>query len=158
MWCRTGRAGGWRGRHRGTRWVRYYDDAVLIDPDGRVIDTRYGIEWDSPRGAGQGWARRGPGYHDIHGYGAPANVAATRTYRSGPNTVVTVQTVPTPAPIVQGRGYDGYDGFDGYGGGGVTVVTTPGTITTTTTTSYERVSGWRPSHRHHARKRCYCRK
>ena len=142
----------------GTRWVRYYDDAVLIDPAGTVIDTRYGVDWDTPRGAGQGWARGGPGFHDIHGYGVPrgpANVAGTTSYRSGPNTVVTVQTVPTPAPAIYGGGYDGYDG---YGGGGVTVVTTPGTITTTTTTSYERVSGWRPSHRHRARKRCYCRK
>jgi len=28
------------------RWVRYYDDAYLIGRDGRVEDTRYGMEWD----------------------------------------------------------------------------------------------------------------
>ena len=26
----------------GQRWVRYYDDAYLIDANGRVVDTRYG--------------------------------------------------------------------------------------------------------------------
>ena len=28
------------------RWVRYYDDAYLIDQGGRVRDTRYGMDWD----------------------------------------------------------------------------------------------------------------
>lgn len=28
------------------RWVRYYDDAYLVDGDGRVMDTRYGVRWD----------------------------------------------------------------------------------------------------------------
>jgi Ni/Co efflux regulator RcnB len=28
------------------RWVRYYDDAYLIDRGGRVVDTRYGMDWD----------------------------------------------------------------------------------------------------------------
>ena len=28
------------------RWVRYYDDAYLIDHDGRIRDTRYGMDWD----------------------------------------------------------------------------------------------------------------
>jgi Ni/Co efflux regulator RcnB len=28
------------------RWVRYYDDAYLIDRGGRVVDTRYGLDWD----------------------------------------------------------------------------------------------------------------
>ncbi len=32
------------GRDR--RWVRYYDDAYLIDGDGRVTDERYGLDWD----------------------------------------------------------------------------------------------------------------
>jgi Ni/Co efflux regulator RcnB len=30
----------------GGRWVRYYDDALLIDRDGRVHDGRYGFDWD----------------------------------------------------------------------------------------------------------------
>lgn len=29
----------------GHRWVRYYDDALLIDEQGRVVDSRYGMDW-----------------------------------------------------------------------------------------------------------------
>jgi len=28
------------------RWVRYYDDAYLIDRGGRIVDTREGLDWD----------------------------------------------------------------------------------------------------------------
>ena len=28
------------------RWIRYYDDAYLIDHDGRIRDTREGLDWD----------------------------------------------------------------------------------------------------------------
>jgi Ni/Co efflux regulator RcnB len=28
------------------RWVRYHDDAYLIDDGGRIRDTRYGMDWD----------------------------------------------------------------------------------------------------------------
>ena len=31
---------------QGGRWIRYYDDALLIDRDGRVHDGRYGWDWD----------------------------------------------------------------------------------------------------------------
>ena len=45
----------------GQRWVRYYDDAYLIDGDGRVVDTRYGVRWD--RYGGDWDVRDGiPGY------------------------------------------------------------------------------------------------
>ncbi|MDB5689805.1 MAG: hypothetical protein JWL91_1681 [Sphingomonas bacterium] len=30
----------------GLRWVRYYDDALLIDANGRVQDTRYDVDWN----------------------------------------------------------------------------------------------------------------
>jgi Ni/Co efflux regulator RcnB len=30
----------------GYRWVRYYDDAVLIDGRGSVYDTEFGVDWD----------------------------------------------------------------------------------------------------------------
>ena len=30
----------------GRRWVRYYDDALLIDGHGRVMDGRWGMKWD----------------------------------------------------------------------------------------------------------------
>lgn len=29
------------------RWIRYYDDAYLIDGGGRVLDERYGVQWDN---------------------------------------------------------------------------------------------------------------
>ena len=31
---------------QGGRWIRYYDDALLIDRQGRVHDGRYGYDWD----------------------------------------------------------------------------------------------------------------
>ncbi|KQM28656.1 MULTISPECIES: RcnB family protein [unclassified Sphingomonas] len=31
----------------GYGWYRYYDDAVLADRDGRVVDYRRGIDWDA---------------------------------------------------------------------------------------------------------------
>lgn len=30
----------------GGHWIRYHDDALLIDGDGRVMDGRYGWDWD----------------------------------------------------------------------------------------------------------------
>jgi hypothetical protein len=30
----------------GGQWIRYHDDALLIDGDGRVMDGRYGWDWD----------------------------------------------------------------------------------------------------------------
>jgi Ni/Co efflux regulator RcnB len=30
----------------GYRWVRYYDDAHLVDGRGRIRDSRYGYDWD----------------------------------------------------------------------------------------------------------------
>ena len=30
----------------GSRWVRYYDDALLVDGDGMVSDGRYDLDWD----------------------------------------------------------------------------------------------------------------
>ena len=43
------------------RWVRYYDDAYLIDGYGRVIDERNGVDWSRH---GEDWAD----YDGIPGY------------------------------------------------------------------------------------------
>jgi Ni/Co efflux regulator RcnB len=45
----------------GGQWIRYYDDALLIDGDGRVMDGRYGWDWD---GRGGGMAYEDGGYGD----------------------------------------------------------------------------------------------
>jgi hypothetical protein len=36
----------------GARWIRYYDDALLIDSYGRILDARYGMDWSSFSGWG----------------------------------------------------------------------------------------------------------
>jgi hypothetical protein len=45
----------------GGQWIRYYDDALLIDRDGRVMDGRYGWDWD---GDGDQMAYDGDRYDD----------------------------------------------------------------------------------------------
>lgn len=47
----------------GDRWVRYYDDAVLLDRDGRVRDYRGDLDWDA-RGERWDYADDVPGYAD----------------------------------------------------------------------------------------------
>jgi Ni/Co efflux regulator RcnB len=37
---------GWPAPMPGGQWIRFHDDALLIDRDGRVIDGRYGWDWD----------------------------------------------------------------------------------------------------------------
>jgi Ni/Co efflux regulator RcnB len=139
----------------GMRWIRYYDDAVLVDADDRVVTARGGIAWDAPR--------RGYGYHGGMGPGwhHPPFRPGITTYRAGPNTTVTTQVI-APPPIVYGGGYapgygagygydGGYAGGYGYAGGGSTVIVSPGVVTTTTTTTTERM--W---HKVRVRRGCGC--
>lgn len=95
------------------QWVRYYDDAYLIGRDGRVMDTRYGMDWDSyddewemdgdiPMHRGHGeWAegdedddggdlhgtdgdhRRHRGHHEGHGGGMMAMDGSGYGYSQG---------------------------------------------------------------------------
>ncbi|MGF1549817.1 MAG: RcnB family protein [Sphingomonadaceae bacterium] len=46
----------------GCRWMRYYDDALLVDPYGRVIEGRYGHDWSAGRGARGGDSHGVPVY------------------------------------------------------------------------------------------------
>ena len=54
----------------GLAWSRYYDDAVLIDGNGRVYDSVYGVDWDrydggyDPRYTGYGYENDGYDYPD----------------------------------------------------------------------------------------------
>jgi hypothetical protein len=93
----------------GSRWVRYYDDALLVDAAGKVADVRQDV----------GWARTTT---------SPAAAESPRvtTVWTGPNTVVTTETRTVPA-VEAGTSY----------GGGQVASSTPGTITTTTTTTTE---------------------
>ncbi len=49
------------------RWVRYYDDAYLIDREGRVRDQRYGMDWER---YGERWDMDDgiPSYHGRNDY------------------------------------------------------------------------------------------
>lgn len=46
----------------GYGWLRYYDDAVLADRDGRVWDSVSGIDWNGGGGGGAASAYAGGGY------------------------------------------------------------------------------------------------
>jgi hypothetical protein len=133
----------------GMHWLRYYDDAVLVDGSGHVVDSRQGMAWDAPHGpmhGGPGYAG-GPGYPGP-GYGGPGwhggPDGGTSVYHAGPNTTVTTQVIGG-AP---GYGYGG-----GYGGaypvGAGTLIITPGSVVTTTTTTSDEVI-YRNSYRRRA--------
>ena len=130
----------WRGwglaaPAQGTRWVRYYDDAVLIDDGGKVRDARYAVDWSK-------------GYHTAGYAGGAASVPIAvnttprvTTVRPDANTVVTtsvVEVAPTLQTPIAGYAASGTPSdvaYAGYAGGGAQVVGyTPGTITTVTTT------------------------
>jgi hypothetical protein len=131
------RAYGLEQPYPGTRWIRYFDDAVLADAHGRAIAVRP-VAWNAPRHGRPGSPTAGAG---------PAwtpPVASTRTERHG-NTTVTTQVIPPPH-----ANYGGGYGPDYGWGPGVTV--TPSIVTTTTTTITEPASR-ATRHRRHARRR-----
>jgi Ni/Co efflux regulator RcnB len=84
----------------GHRWVRYYDDALLIDSHGRIVDARYDMDWAQYAG----WS--------YDSYGIPIYGSAhVGTYAH------------------HGSGYGGYAspgayGYAGYGYGGAWVTET----------------------------------
>jgi Ni/Co efflux regulator RcnB len=128
----------WRGwglaqPAQGTRWVRYYDDAVLIDDSGKVRDARYAVDWNG-------------GYHQVAYAASPTPIAVNTTPRvttvqPDANTVVTTSVVdvaPTLSTPIAGYAASANPNdvpYAGYAGSGAQVVGyTPGTITTVTTT------------------------
>jgi hypothetical protein len=145
----------------GMHWARYYDDAVLVDAYGTIVDTRYGVGWDGPR-PGHGY---GAGYPQGGYAGQGYAHAGTTVTHVGPNTTVTTQ-VYGGGPAYAAGGYGaGYGGGYGYASGG-TVFITPGTMTTTTTVTSEEIykKAWarkrvwhRPIHRRIVRRpSCGC--
>jgi Ni/Co efflux regulator RcnB len=145
----------------GRRWIRYYDDALLIDGDGRVHDGRYGWDWDRygerwgedengiPVYVGDGdfepgdwdyewaeaWERgdhRGDHRGDRRGGHAYGHDRPPPPHRCG-NPCTRTYSAPPPA------GY-GYGGYGYYGWGPVivteTIVTTAPVVEQVTTYEY----------------------
>lgn len=105
----------------GGRWVRYYDDALLIDAYGRVQDGRWGMSWDEygddwgyddggiPYYVGNGdfypddrdyaWVEdhRGPQGQHGYAYGHEQGYA----YPYGYGAVITETTVTTSPTIIE---------------------------------------------------------
>jgi Ni/Co efflux regulator RcnB len=164
----------------GGRWVRYYDDAYLIDRDGRVHDGRHDMDWDRygedwdeddrgvPVYVGDGdyetddwdyeWAERherddddSDGYARHGGGDGPGDSRREmRTYR---------HHGPPPPGYGHGYGYGGY-GY-GWGWGYGPVIVTETTVTTAPVveirTYYETVTE-RVAPRRVYRKPCKCTK
>jgi len=151
----------------GTRWVRYYDDALLIDRDGRVRDGRYGMDWDR---YGDDWGHDDRGIPVYTGDGDyyPEDRDydyAERFERDGGGRELDYDR-DYPYDHRYGRRGGGY--AYGYGGGGYTVTETTVTSAPTVVETVEYVTVHRPqAKRHHkprkhsyrakAAPRCYCK-
>jgi Ni/Co efflux regulator RcnB len=125
----------------GGRWIRYYDDALLIDRHGRVHDSRYGYDWDRH---GDRWGYDGRGVPVYVGDGdyEPDDRDydwADRWEERGGHRVV-VDRRNHGGQAAYGHGGYGY----GYGCGCGTVVVTETTTTTAPVvelvTTYEYVT------------------
>ena len=129
---------------QGYGWVRYYDDAVLVDRSGRVWDSVDGIGWaDAEADSGYGWSESNASAGDY----PPIAPERPEYYDAPPPPPL---RAPYPQPQVHvipapGSGYYGgtfYGGSatpgtavytsGGYGATTTTVVITPAPITTTT--------------------------
>jgi hypothetical protein len=120
----------------GMRWMRYYDDAALIDERGRVVDVRHDVAWGAPRPVdAPGTARPVP---QPAAYPTPA-LPTPGTVRTGPNTTVTTSVTTVAPPVAAGGAWNG----------GEVVSVTPGYVITTTTRTTEVM---RPSSRASRRK------
>ena len=156
---------------RGYRWIRYYDDAVLIDANGRVYDSVGNLGWDRYEGAyGPGPQ---PGYQ-----GPPGRWEGTYT---GTWTQAPRPAPPQgPAPVIQVQPGGYYQTYSAGGyASGVTVngqfypAGPPGTVSTvtiqsqpvvtTTVTEYVTYAAakkrvWRkPVRKWRPKPRCCCR-
>lgn len=136
-------------------WVRYYDDAVLVDDRGDVWDSVSGIGWadadawaDSSGGYSSAYSRSGTGA----GYREPIRpIDPNDYYDDYPGDYAPPAGAPLPPPGVQVQGYYGsggaYYGSGSYQSGayyygapvGSTVIVTMPAVTTTTTVTEEVV-------------------
>jgi len=153
----------------GGRWVRYYDDALLIDGGGRVYDSMKYSDWD---GHSERWGRADDGVPVYVGNGdfQPrrrdyqwAEHWDRRQMARGPHVeersyVEQAPMLPMTAAPPCGHPCGGYS--YGYAPGPVlvseTVETFPAVVEQRTYVSYETVRV-RVKHRHHVVHRCTCR-
>ncbi len=106
------------------RWVRYYDDAYLVDRGGRVVDTRYGLDWDE---YGERWEEQDgiPAYYGSREWQPTDEDYAWVDEHGGPDVDEQVAYAergghdgpPMPAPGF-GHGGPGPMPHPGYGHGG----------------------------------------
>lgn len=146
----------------GTGWSRYYDDAVLTDRDGRVIDVRRGVDWDryddyrdddESWEEGERWREGGPPPRNAKGEttgaivgGVVGGVAGAAIGRSEDRRHEWREDLPPPhgEPEAHGKFHgDGpgphwaHRGDYGPGWGETVVTTTYRPVTTTVTTVTE---------------------
>ena len=141
----------------GGRWIRYYDDALLIDRQGRVHDSRYGYDWDR---YGDRWSEDDRGvpvyagdddYDDYDDYGMDGDDYGYDDRREHGRREVIVRrqggpvldncarsctrsyhgAPPPPPPLPSYGGYGHAYGYGGYGGCGCGPVVVTETTTTT---------------------------
>ncbi|MDB5662180.1 MAG: hypothetical protein JWN59_518 [Sphingomonas bacterium] len=82
----------------GHSWIRYYDDALLVDGGGRVIDYRYDVDWarDVAYAEEDGGDRYpGPGFSPDSDYRVVTRNGPVIVHRGAGATVVVVETPPT---------------------------------------------------------------
>jgi Ni/Co efflux regulator RcnB len=94
---------GLRAPGQGYFWVRYYDDAVMVDGRGRVYDSVSGLGWD---GVGAG------AYDEDYSYGDGYASASSSAYASSSNGYGAGYQSPGPIPSVDPNVY--YGGPGGY--------------------------------------------
>jgi Ni/Co efflux regulator RcnB len=145
----------------GRRWIRYYDDAYLIDGTGRVVDTRGGLDWDQ---YGEQWdmvngipAYRGsrdfhPGAQDYAYYAAHGSAAMPYGYGAA---------MPAGYGYGQGYGYTQvYGGGYGYGAYAYPIVIETVSMSAASAGYTEVITEeYQTVHRRaHRRPRCVCRR
>jgi Ni/Co efflux regulator RcnB len=152
------------------RWIRYYDDAYLIDREGRIRDSREGLDWDR---YGEEWdmADGIPAYRGSRDY-RPGEEdyewAEEHEGRGEHMREMQMRRGPMPGPMpgpMSGPGYAYGGGYTqvyggGYGYGAYAYPIVIETVTTSAAPAYseevvEEYVQVRRAH-HRARPRCVC--
>ena len=146
------------------RWIRYYDDAYLIDHDGRIRDTREGLDWDR---YGEEWdmADGVPAYRGGRDYRPGDEDYAWAEEHEGQGGEMREMRMRHGGPLTgPGYGYGGgysrvYGGGYGYGAYAypivIETVTTGAAAQTYSEEVVEEYVTVRRAH-HRARPRCIC--